>query len=70
MTDTQTIELLDTAVRSLPAERIDEVKDFAIFLKERYARAEIIDYSDEWSDEDYRDFSAASLAYFEQTEQF
>ncbi len=68
MTETQTIELID-AVKSLPPERIDEVKDFAIFLKERYAKPEIIDDSDEWSDEDLRDFTAASLDYFEKCEQ-
>lgn len=68
MTETQTLELID-AVKSLPSEKIDEVKDFAIFLRERYAKSETIDDNDEWSDEDYKDFSAASFAYFEKCEQ-
>lgn len=68
MSEIQTLELIE-AVKALPSERIDEVKDFAIFLKERYAKSEIIDDSDEWSDEDYADFSAASFAYFEKSEQ-
>ena len=68
MTRTQTLEMLDV-VKSLPSERIEEVKDFAIFLRERYGKSEIIDESDEWTDEDLYDFSAASLAYFEKSEQ-
>ena len=66
MTETRTLEIME-AVRSLPTEKIDELRDFAVFLKEKYSKSEIIDESDEWSDEDYRDFSAASFAYFEGT---
>ena len=68
MTDTQTLEILEV-IKSLPSERVDEVKDFAIFLRERYGKSEVIDESDEWTDEDLNDFALASFAYFEQTEQ-
>ncbi len=68
MTDTQTLEILEV-IKSLPAEKVDEVKDFAIFLRERYGKAEIVDESDEWTDEDLNDFALASFAYLEQTEQ-
>lgn len=68
MTDTQTLEILEV-IKSLPAEKVDEVKDFAIFLRERYGKTEIVDESDEWTDEDLKDFALASFRYFEETEQ-
>lgn len=68
MTDTQTLEILEV-IKSLPSEKLDEVKDFAIFLRERYGKSEIVDESDEWTDEDLRDFSSASFKYFEESEQ-
>ena len=68
MTDSQTLEILDV-IKSLPAEKVDEVKDFAIFLRERYGKAENIDESDEWTDEDLKDLALASFRYFEETEQ-
>ncbi len=68
MTYTQTIEILNV-LKTLPPEKLDEVKDFAVFLHERYGNPEILDESDEWSDEDLRDFSKATFEYFEQTEQ-
>ncbi len=67
MSEIQTLELIE-AVKALPSERIEEVTDFAIFLKERYVKSEIIDYSDDWSEEDLRDVTASSLAYFERCE--
>ena len=68
MTDTHTHEIIE-AVRLLPPDKIAELRDFAFFLRDRYSKPEVIDESDEWSDEDYKDFSAASFAYFEQSEQ-
>jgi hypothetical protein len=67
MTDTQTLEILEV-IKSLPAEKVDEVKDFAIFLRERYGKPEIIDESDEWTDEDLRDVTIASLRYADEFE--
>jgi hypothetical protein len=68
MTDTKTLEILDV-LKTLPSEKVDEVKDFAIFLRERYGKSEIIDESDQWTEEDLRDFSLASFRYFEESEQ-
>lgn len=68
MTDTQTLEILEV-IKSLPAEKVAEVKDFAIFLRERYGKTDIVDESDEWTDEDLKDFAIASFNYFEETEQ-
>lgn len=62
MTDTQTLEILNV-LKNLPSEKIDEVKDFAVFLRERYGNNESIDESDEWTDEDFRDAANASLNY-------
>ena len=65
MTDTQTLEILD-ALKALPAEKIDEVKDFAFFLRERYGKPEIADESDEWTEEDLRDVTNASINFAEE----
>lgn len=67
MTDTKTLEILEV-IKSLPAEKVDEVKDFAVFLRERYGKNEVVDESDEWTDEDMRDFAIASFRYLEETE--
>ena len=65
MSETQTLEILEV-IKSLPSDKVDEVKDFAIFLRERYGRSEIIDESDEWTDEDLQDIANASLSYSEE----
>ena len=67
MTNTQTLEILE-ALKNLPSEKIDEVKDFAVFLRERYGKAEIVDESDEWTEEDLRDVTIASLRYADESE--
>lgn len=67
MTDTQTLEILEV-LKTLPSEKVDEVKDFAVFLRERYGRSEIIDQSDEWTEEDLRDVTIASLRYADEFE--
>jgi len=64
MTDSQTLEILDV-LKSLPSEKVAEVKDFAVFLRERYGKSEIIDESDEWTDEDLQDVSNASFSYLD-----
>lgn len=60
MTETQTLEILDV-LKNLPSEKIAEVKDFAVFLRERYGKNEAIDKSDEWTDEDLREVTNTSL---------
>ncbi|HEX8735853.1 MAG TPA: hypothetical protein VF721_11045 [Pyrinomonadaceae bacterium] len=64
MNDSQTLEILDV-LKSLPSEKVAEVKDFAVFLRERYAKSEIIDENDEWTDEDLQDVSNASFSYLD-----
>lgn len=67
MTDSQTLEIIDV-LKSLPSEKVAEVKDFAVFLRERYGKSEGVDESDEWTDEDLRDVTIASLRYFDESE--
>jgi hypothetical protein len=65
MTESQTLEIIDV-LKSLPSEKVAEVKDFAIFLRERYGKIETFDASDEWSDEDLQDVANASIKYAEE----
>lgn len=58
LTETETEEILQV-LSELPPEKIAEVKDFAEFLHSR-ENAQEVDESDEWSDEDLRDFTASS----------
>ncbi len=70
MSETQTLEIID-ALQSLPTEKVAEVRDFVMFLRERYGdkeKAGTIDYSNEWSDEDLMDFSADTFRSLEQAE--
>lgn len=64
MTETQTLEIVNV-LKSLPSEKVIEVKDFALFLREKYRNDEIIDESDEWSDEDLIEAVGASILYSE-----
>lgn len=59
-------ELMNT-VRNLPADLIREVADFAEFLNRRHLdRGGLpVNYSDEWTDEDLRDVTIASLRRFD-----
>jgi hypothetical protein len=50
---------------SLPPEKIAAVKDYVDFLKARYDKNGFIDVSDEWTEDDMRDFAAASAKYAE-----
>ncbi|HEX8846114.1 MAG TPA: hypothetical protein VF791_15795 [Pyrinomonadaceae bacterium] len=61
LTEKQVEEILH-ALNQLPAEKIAEARDFILFLQTQYGQRKI-DESDVWSDEDLRDFSAASLSY-------
>jgi hypothetical protein len=62
MTDSQTLEIFDV-LKSLPPEKVAEVKDFAVFLRERYGKSESVDESDEWTEEDLQDAANASISY-------
>lgn len=67
MTNSQTLEILKE-LKTLPSDKIAEVKDFIAFLRERYGKTEIIDESDEWTEEDLQDVTAASLRYADEIE--
>lgn len=53
-------------LNSLPPERVEQVYDFALFLKNR--SEENFDLSDEWSESDYQDAATASMSYVESLE--
>ena len=55
-------EILRT-LAALPSEKVAEVRDFALFLKERYEHAAPADQSDAWSEEDLRDLTVAALEH-------
>ncbi|MGC2234533.1 MAG: hypothetical protein WA584_00030 [Pyrinomonadaceae bacterium] len=57
--DIETTEILQILKR-LPPEKVVEVRDFVIFLQSQYEKSQIIGESDEWTDEDLRDFAASS----------
>lgn len=62
MTNAETIEVLK-ALRGLSPDKIVEVRDFALFLRDKYTDET---YSDFWTDEDIADFASASSSYFDE----
>jgi hypothetical protein len=58
-------QLYEEAVSQLPKE---EQMRLATYIAWKCAKAGPIEYSDEWSDEDMRDLTAASVALFERRE--
>jgi len=62
LTSEKAIEIIRT-ISALPPEKVDEVRDFANFLKERYAAETPVEYSDVWTDEDLRDLTATALRH-------
>jgi hypothetical protein len=57
--ETQTVEILQ-ALKNLPPEKVSQVRDFVVFLQSQYDKSRLIDESDEWTDEDLRDFTTSS----------
>jgi len=53
------IEIIRT-ISALPPDKVDEVRDFINFLKERYGAATTVEYSEAWTDEDLNDLTAAT----------
>ncbi|MBI4604898.1 MAG: hypothetical protein HY721_23300 [Planctomycetes bacterium] len=49
------------ALAALPLDKVAEVRDFVLFLQERYGQVAAVDQSDSWSEEDLRDLTAAVL---------
>jgi hypothetical protein len=62
------IDEIVKALWYLPADKLQEAKDFVLSLKERYGYEQRVDCSDEWTDEDRRDFTRASMLRLEQEE--
>lgn len=62
---TPSTSILD-ALSVLPTEKAQEVLDFALFLKDRYAKGS--DDIDDWSDEDMRDVALSAFRRFEECE--
>lgn len=63
MTKTTAEEIYNQAVKSLPPS--ERFKLATMILNDIPPQA-VVDYSEEWTEEDYRDFSAASWAYITQ----
>lgn len=62
MTNSETIEVIN-ALRGVPSEKVAELRDFALFLRDKYGNLGEVEYSDEWSDEDFVDASNAAFEY-------
>jgi len=71
MSEAQTLEIMN-ALDGLPTEKVAEVRDFVMFLRERYGSqpesVETNDYSDEWTEEDLRDLSIDTFRRLEPLE--
>ena len=59
------VDEIAKSLLSLPPEKIAAVKDYVDFLKARYDLNGVVDESDEWTEEDLRDFAAASARHAE-----
>ena len=59
VSETQKIEIIN-ALAVLPPEKVAAARDFILFLQKQYGQTRRIDESDEWTDKDLRDFTAAS----------
>lgn len=66
LTKSQAEEIL-RALSTLPSEKVVEVQDFVLFLKEHYGREKTIDESNAWTEEDLRDLTTAVLSHADQT---
>lgn len=67
MSERQTLEVINM-LNSLPSEKIAEIRDFVMFLREHYGEKDAIktiDHSDEWTDEDLKDLSIDTFHRFE-----
>jgi hypothetical protein len=59
------VEEIVQALWYLPADKLLEAKNFVLSLKERYGYDQPVDCSDEWTEEDERDFARASMLSLE-----
>jgi hypothetical protein len=66
LTSEHAAEILQ-ALKVLPPDKVAEVRDFVLFLKERYGAGGEDAYAGHWSEEDLRDLTRAVWDYAEQT---
>ncbi|MCL4512086.1 MAG: hypothetical protein M1470_13650 [Bacteroidetes bacterium] len=57
------VEEIFSALNGLPSEKVTEVKDFVLFLKEQYGFCKTVHEGDSWSQEDIDDLTKAVLNY-------
>jgi hypothetical protein len=60
------IEEISQALWYLPLDKLEEVRKLVLSLKERHGYDEPTDDSDEWTDQDRREFTEASLNRLEE----
>lgn len=65
MTRTDAEQLLRD-LKVLPDDKLAEVRDFVLYLRERYARPRPADESDAWTEEDICELAAAALHHADQ----
>ena len=51
----------------LPSDKVTEVQDYILFLKERYSRKPAVDRSEVWTEEDLHDLVVAVLNHADGT---
>jgi Protein of unknown function (DUF2281). len=66
LTRRQAEEIL-RALSTLPSEKVVEVQDFILFLKQRYGYEKAVDESEAWTEEDLHDLTGAVLNHADQT---
>ncbi len=64
------IEEITEALWHIPLERLQEVRALVMSLKGQFGYDEPIDDSDEWTDEDLREWTEASMRYLEETDPY
>ena len=67
MTSQACAEEIVHALRALPTDKILEVRDYVLFLKNRYGKQEEPEQSD-WSESDIQAIRQATLNYWDQLE--
>jgi hypothetical protein len=60
------IEEITNALWYIPLEKLQEVRELVLSLKDRFGYDHPIDDSDEWTDEDRREWTEASIRRLEQ----
>ena len=66
MSAKQYVEEIFQALQGLPVDKLAKVRDLAVALKVENS-TEAIEYCDEWTEEDMRDFSAHCRDYANKT---